>query len=160
MANNKVSEQTHHKFYLKKQGIEMLTITDKFDRRKKICTQTTSTFIPMWEVSKQELIALRKEKNPGFVLKLGNRLFYANIWQVPKNIRLVLDGDLSQHICSSCCRLSAASDEEGGCAKTRALARHIERYEWITLGYETFNALSGDVLYVLKCNHFCTNSSK
>ena len=60
-----------------------------------------------------------------------------------------------------CQRLTAASDKNGGCGKVRAYSRCIERFDWITLGYETFNTANNDVFFVGECmNYIKANTSK
>ena len=56
-----------------------------------------------------------------------------------------------------CYRLSAASDEEGGCAKVRDSYpdRCIENYPWIREGYQISNTVPGhNVFVVVRCEHF------
>ena len=108
----------------------------------------------LWEVSKAQLFEFRKEGKPGFVLKENGKLYYAKI---PKNLSSVSLSSIGSHLCglngAECKRLSAACDEEGGCAKVRNKARFIECYPWLKVGYETFNVTSHS-LVVLKCERY------
>ena len=105
--------------------------------------------IPIRKVSISEITALRECGKPGFLLKKGDELFYAEIKK---------HGDIEclfvmPHKCADHCKhLSAASDENGGCAKIRNKDTFIERYPWIRLGYETFNT-KNDVFVIAICNH-------
>lgn len=106
------------------------------------------------DVSVQELEELRKSETAGLVLKIDGRLYYA---EISKDVNLSSANYFGNHMCSfnnvTCKRLSAATDEEGGCAKVRDFSCGIERYDWITRGYETFGT-THDVFVVAQCNHF------
>ena len=106
------------------------------------------------EVTVEELAAYRRSKIPSFVLKVNGKLYYTTI---PDCISFVSSGLLGIHQCAipkhECHRLSAASDEQGGCAKVRDRSQCIERYPWITTGYETFNT-KHDSFFVAKCLHY------
>lgn len=106
------------------------------------------------EITSDELIEHRKSGKPSFVYKVDNKYYYC---EIPYNLNLVGTTFLGQHLCGcvghECNRLSAASDEEGGCAKVRGRSRGIERYPWITKGYETFNTGYG-AFVVLECEHY------
>lgn len=112
------------------------------------------------EVSDEELKAYRNSGTPGFVLKMDEKMYYARI---PVNLNLVTANLLGSHMCAHsktvCKRLSALSDEEGGCAKVRECSCCIERYDWITRGYETFGTKK-DVFVVISCNHFEKSPSR
>lgn len=106
------------------------------------------------EVSSEELVTYRKSGVPGFVLKLGDKFYYTELMA---DISLFALNILGQHKCvcgeTVCKRLSALSDEEGGCAKVRDFSYGIERYEWITKGYETFGT-KHDMFVVVECDHY------
>ena len=79
--------------------------------------------------------------------------FYYHI-KIPKMFNLMSNTFLGKHLCGEICRrLSAASDELGGCDKVRHHARHIELFSHIESGYETFNT-NHDAFVVLKCTHY------
>ena len=106
------------------------------------------------EISRSQLAIYRRGDVPGVVVKVGNNLYYAELddtveYHLPfEPLRVQL------HKCyRSCSRLSAASDEKGGCAKVRALAQGIENYPWITYGYETINTFHIE-FFVLECEHY------
>ncbi len=106
------------------------------------------------EVTPKELAIYRKKGIPSFVLKVDANLYYGII---PAGLSFVGCDILGPHRCAAigqeCNRLSPASDEEGGCAKVRNHAKYIERYPWITSGYETFNT-KHDFFVVAKCLHY------
>lgn len=109
---------------------------------------------PLKEVSNEELRTYRKSGNPGFVLKLGEKLYYT---ELTEDISLFAMDLLGKHKCVDgdkiCKRLSALSDEEGGCAKVREFSTGIERYDWIAKGYETFGT-KHDAFVVVECDHY------
>lgn len=106
------------------------------------------------EVTPEELAVYRKSGISSFVLKVDGKLYYSSI---PDNISFVSSTILGAHQCAvighECNRLSAASDEQGGCAKVRDRSQRIERYPWVTTGYETFNT-KHDSFVVVNCLHY------
>lgn len=106
------------------------------------------------EVTPEMLADYRKKGISSFVLKVDGKLYYS---EIPNNISFVSSNILGTHKCAlaghECRRLSAASDEKGGCQKVRNCSNRIERYPWITAGYETFNT-SHDSFVVVKCLHY------
>lgn len=106
------------------------------------------------EVTAKELASYRKNGISSFVLKVDGKLYYTSI---PDNISFVSSTILGAHRCAvaghECNRLSAASDELGGCAKVRDRSQCIERYSWISTGYETFNT-KHDSFVVVCCSHY------
>ena len=117
--------------------------------RKALTVNSTPMSFDLEEVTVDELLEFRKE-TPCFVLKKGQRYFLAII---PKDISFVSCDSLGKHMCGICQRLSAASDEKGGCAKVRARSYFIERYPWIKYGIETFNT-HHDAFIVFECENF------
>lgn len=108
----------------------------------------------LWEVSREQLLEFRKEGKPGFVFKENGELYYAKI---PKKMSFVSLSSMGAHLCglngAECKRLSAACDEDGGCAKVRNKARFIECYPWIKVGFETFG-VTNHSLIVLQCDKY------
>lgn len=106
------------------------------------------------EVTPKELAVYRRNGISSFVLKIEGKLYHATI---PDCISFVSSAILGTHQCAAvgneCNRLSAASDEQGGCAKVRERSQGIERYPWITCGYETFNTKQ-DSFIVINCLHY------
>lgn len=106
-------------------------------------------------VSKEQLLRIRKEGVPIFILKVGEQLFFSQV-----NSYFNTSGILGNvHQCSvnsiTCARVSAASDANGGCQKVRDIgkSKRIEKYGFILLGYEFAN-VKNDCLVVGVCKHF------
>ena len=106
---------------------------------------------PLREISLEELEQLRNQKIPGFVLKEYDKYYFAHI---PENEKILCIQNFCSHQCANCNRMSAESDECGGCQKVRTGARYIENFEWIDIGYETFNTRL-NVFFVSQCSHHC-----
>lgn len=121
---------------------------------------------PLSEVTEKEIYMLRIGETPGFILKKEGRYFYSTI---PKNLKFFGQRILGQHCCSdygSDCKYLYAS--KNGCPKVRdlsqeyyvrlgykkqvavGLAKRIEKYDFITLGYETVNT-NEDFFVVAEC---------
>jgi len=122
--------------------------------KKQIDQKVEPLCFPLIEVTPEMVCDYREMGIPSFVLKVEGKLYYSAI---PNNINFVSSEILGQHKCAvvrcECHRLSAASDEEGGCEKVRNRAKYIERYPWITTGYETFNT-KHDSFAVVNCLHY------
>lgn len=116
--------------------------------------------IELMEVTAEELAVYRKSKISSFVLKINNKLYYASI---PNDISFASYTILGPHKCAlidhECKRLSAASDKDGGCKKVREFSQCIEKYSWITTGYETFNT-KYDCFVVVNCLHYQENTHR
>ena len=122
--------------------------------KKKIDEKVEPLVFPLTEVTPKSLAAYRKKGIPSFVLKVDGKLYYT---EIPDNISFVSSTILGAHQCAvaghECHRLSAATDENGGCQKVRDRSKIIERYPWITSGYETFNT-KHDSFVVANCLHY------
>lgn len=155
------------------EGVETLKadkITTTFEVKYKLGTNTNQQFkvvsrkqlkevvehmpFNLVEVTSEELAGYRRSGISSFVLKVDGKLYYSKI---PNNISFVSSNILVAHSCATagkeCQRLSAASDEQGGCAKVRDRSKRIEKYPWITTGYETFNT-KHDSFVVVNCLHY------
>ena len=123
--------------------------------RRQITEESKSVIYPLSPVTAKEVADLRMSGASCFVLKLNGQLYYASIPNYMGFIPASLLG--GPHKCAAagkeCLRLSAASDEYGGCEKVRNLARFIDRYPWITNGFETFNT-KHDCFVVGCCSHY------
>lgn len=126
----------------------------RFFNKEKVEEEVKPLFVPLREVTVKELEKYRRKKIPSFVLKTGGKLYWG---EIPYNLSFVSSTFLGKHMCSSpgkqCHRLSAAKDEYGGCEKVRKKSTHIERYDWIQEGFETFNT-THEAFITLKCDHF------
>lgn len=129
--------------------------TQKYEEKEIVSTARYD----LKEITVETLRQLRKTKIPSFVLKETDEDGIVHYWYAKIEFELsFLSSDLiGEHQCSygpdCCARVSAASDEEGGCSKVRHKARYIELYPWIPFGYETFNTKS-NTLMVAKCDHY------
>lgn len=102
------------------------------------------------EISPAKLKEKRDNKVPSFVLKQDGVLYYT---EIKRSFNLVGTTLIGEHTCSRCNRLSALPDEKGGCEKVRKYATGIERFPWVTKGYETFGTRT-DCFVVVKCEKF------
>lgn len=122
--------------------------------KKQIDEKVEPLCFSLTEVTPEMLADYRKKGVSSFVIKVDGKLYYS---EIPNNISFISSTILGLHKCASagheCNRLSAASDEEGGCEKVRNYSNCIERYPWITSGYETFNT-KHDSFVVVNCLHY------
>lgn len=117
---------------------------------RKIANQTKSTDIyELVEVTREQLASIHEAGTPGFVLKRDGKLYYT---QIPCDLTFYSAQLTGDHLCSYCRKLSAKPDEFGGCAKVREIDAHIENYDWIVSGFETFKT-NQDSFRVSICNH-------
>ena len=122
--------------------------------KKKIKESSKKLVFPLRNVTSEDLEEYRKKGISSFVLKVNGKLYYS---EIPDNICFTSSMILGSHLCAlykyECKRLSAASDEDGGCQKVRELSKCIEKYPWITDGYETFGT-KNDSFVVANCLHY------
>lgn len=127
-----------------------------------ICTEN---FV-LTEIDADSLFEARASGKPGFVFKCGSALYYTKI---SKKARFFSTSNLGTHLCSKCKKMSALSDSHGGCRKVRDIcltspflcqnktllknSKRIEKYKFITLGFESFNTTQ-DAFIVLKCQNY------
>ena len=109
---------------------------------------------PLVPTNREELLKYRRLKIPSIILKKDGVLYYGRI---PNNLTFPEVEFIGEHLCAKpaheCTRLSAASNEYGGCAKVRNRSRGIEYYRWITDGFETFGTQK-DAFIVINCQHY------
>ena len=131
-----------------------LSGSDSFMYKNQLNEMVEKLEFALIEVSPEELVEYRKNKVPSFVFKYDGKLYYT---EIPYKVGMVGSTIFGEHKCATagkeCRRLSAATDEEGGCAKVRNRSNFIERYPWITTGYETFNT-KHDTFIVISCSHY------
>lgn len=123
-------------------------------RRKLLSKQSESVELQLEEISKEELYILRRQKKPGFIYKVNNRIYYT---QIDEEFNFLAKRTMGAHLCAlngkECQRFSAASDANGGCAKVRNKSKCMENYSWIKCGYETFG-VKMNAFVVLQCDHY------
>lgn len=76
-------------------------------------------------ITEKNLSALRIKNKPGFVLKSGDTVYYADIL---KSMRFFAHCGY-EHLCTTCKRCSALSDEKGGCQKVRDFDKNTVLHE-------------------------------
>ena len=122
--------------------------------KKQISKKVEILDFSLTEVTSHELADFRKNGDPFVVYKKDGRFYYSKI---PADLNLDFPSGTYKHNCAivghECSRLSAASDENGGCEKVRQNSVGIELYPWITEGIESSNTLH-DSFLVLACSHF------
>ena len=133
--------------------ILVLTLMDVSLEGDRIIGRKFQDFI-LKQVTKDKLSKIRDEGIPSFVLKHDGKLYWT---QIPKNTNLVGSTMFGKHQCAStfctCEKMSAASEEEGGCEKVRKFGKGIEILDFIEQGYETFGT-NCDACVVGKCNNY------
>ncbi|MBR2725782.1 hypothetical protein IKE87_00725 [Candidatus Saccharibacteria bacterium] len=140
---------------------EFFEIKDEFTKVPIDSIVLESEDYPLHEVLPETVRIIRDSGQPGFVLKKDGKLFCTTHPHV-RRFQARLDGIKTNgiHKCSEkdmiCRRLSALSDAEGGCAKIRDEDFAIEKYPFITEGYEFFN-INQNCFVVLGCQHWIPN---
>lgn len=129
-------------------------VVKRFVSRDPVHEESKFQDFKLKEVSSEELLEIRKSGVAGFVLKIGDKLYYT---ELTSNINLFSVNVCGNHKCccgqNMCKHLSAAIDEEGGCAKVRGHACGIEQYDFITKGCETFGTRH-DMFVVVNCANY------
>ena len=133
-----------------------------------ISSETKKREFTLHEVSRAGIFKLRMLEKPVFLLKKEGKYYYAII---SKNLHMISCQALGEHLCKTCDRACAASDEKGGCQKVRDMefgeyltfgngkknailaSKRIEKYPFVTLGYETIN-VNQDCFMVADCSNF------
>ena len=130
--------------FLQKMNLER--ITEKID-------------IPLKEISVKEIKALRKSTKCIFLYKNNGKYYYT---EMPTRLH-IWELDVGEHQCASanndCKRLSAKSDEEGGCKKVRDHKLELENFPFIKRGYQVFNT-QDNCFVVLDCANHETISAR
>ncbi len=106
------------------------------------------------EVTPKQIVSHRKNGTPSFVLKMENHFYYT---EIPANFSFIGSEMLGKHKCvlldHECRRFIPVSYAKGGCTKVMDVHPHIERYDYITIGYETFNTKQ-DTFVVIECSNY------
>ena len=109
------------------------------------------------EVSKEELLKIRTNsysaipKQPGFILKENGVFYYT-----PIPSRLHFSEDFCKgriHLCCDCARMHALPFDKGGCNKALDRKLRIDKYSFISDGYEIFGT-TNNAMPVFKCQYF------
>lgn len=113
-------------------------------------TATSETLYKLVKISVEDLAQKRKSKIAGLIFKINDAYFFT---EIPSTMHFFSFDGCGKHLCADCGRLSALSDAEGGCRKVRDARKRIERYTFVSFGYETFGTVQ-DVFVVFACNNF------
>lgn len=107
---------------------------------------------PLLKVDVKDLPSLRKNGKPGFILKENGQYYYA---EITERFSVFSINIIGPHLCAcNCARMRALPDSCGGCAKVRNRSKEgIEKYPWITVGYETYNC-KNEAFVVIACGHY------
>lgn len=119
--------------------------------------------IQLKQSTEEEIIKLRLTRQPGFVIRDKNGKLYCapipNCTLVPKDPALMV------HMCRNCgkcCQCDKVRDnsfeaylsEGQKTASAMELSKRIEKYPFITLGYQVFNAAANNDFTVCSCKNF------
>lgn len=131
------------------------------------------------EATQEEIVAKRCQKEPGIIMVYFGQLFFT---KAPKYIKISRISEIySNHKCAQCIRLSAKSDEQGGCQKVRDWpikfipniivdqeseqgearitkrdiinSMRIEKYPFVTFGMESINTNNPELLIAV-CENY------
>lgn len=115
------------------------------------------------KTTREEIVEKRLNKEIGVVMVVDGETYFANIHEKAR-LETLLEAKL--HKCGCCKRLSAKTDECGGCAKVRDYPieeyetvtsiqnkMRIEKYPFITEGLDAMNTTHRETL-ILECEHF------
>lgn len=160
-------------------SLSVIQVTECIDESGAIIKSDSKTLIyHLSKVTEEELFQHRLSKKPGFVFKKEGNLFYTSI---PKDLSLISCRSLGAHVCahsgSACRHLYAKKECDGGCSKVRdnsllchrrngyttakalKLSSRIEKYNFITLGFESFNTLQ-TAFVVLNCSNYANSPTR
>ena len=151
---------------------KLSVILRTFQKETNVVLEEHEKEYPLRELSIEELFEIRVEHQAGFVLKMNCHYYYTPI---PKELKLVSLNILGTHLCANstntCQFFSSKPLCDGGCAKVRDaevrdflslgikqlevvnLSKRIEKYDFITVGYETFNT-DINCFVVVECSNF------
>ncbi|MBR3255584.1 MAG: hypothetical protein IKF97_05160 [Clostridia bacterium] len=135
---------------------------DHFIRKYKLEPIVSHHSIKLNEVSNDDITQARLSKTPGFIYKKDGKLYYAAISSRLHFGEFKL-GENMHHQCSyghfDCKRFSPLPFSKGGCPKISDIRLRIERYNFVTDGYEVFNTNS-NCMVVLKCTNYEQTSER
>lgn len=130
------------------------------------------TVLPLQKISKEDLLNIRTLGIPGFVLKLEKTLFYT---QISKDFPQIakLEGFLENHECRDCKKLGTydcSKTSDGALSfvlryrskdfkKAVKISQRIEKYDYITYGFETFN-VTYESFVVFNCKNVEKSTTK
>lgn len=120
---------------------------------------------PITRVTRSQIKNYRLDGKPYCLIKSNGRYVIAPI---PDNLSLT--NVTCKHLCSVCDHCFARPESEGGCSKICDLSAdeysdlsenqaidesmRLEKYDFITTGFETIGTNGANVFIVMNCNHF------
>ena len=152
--------------------LKKFAVSDTISGFNKEHIQISNRTFRLEKISADDLLTFRIDfdDKPTFVLKRQDELFYG---KVPRNMNCSSILKPNEHLCSNCKRCHALSFENGGCQKildefysdrifrkefrTKVITRgkRIEKYDFITLGFQTINQDDDKESFgVMKCDFF------
>ena len=150
-GGNTLSYQVYRKTLEEKKSTSQLIVEDKYFLNP--CTEN-------------QLLALRSQNIPTFILKLDGQLFYAFVrYDFFITNHFIFS---TKHQCDGCKRCYAKPFKKGGCSKVLARKANtlnvsnpivlksmsrIERFSFILDGYETIG-IQRESFYVANCQYF------
>lgn len=119
--------------------------------------------IPLKKSTPAEVVKLRMTRKPGFVLRDKNGKLYCAT--IPNCHLIPEETELETHMCRNCvkgCKCEKIHDNslEGNMSNGKKyvlameMSKRLEKYPFITYGYQIFNALDNNELTVCQCKHF------
>ena len=109
----------------------------------------STTRFPLREISKEELLEVRKTCDYGFVFKKDGKTYFT---ELPKHFPQIskLENLSRNHLCADC-----PCDNLNICQKFLNNSRYIENYDYISLGFETFSKYAAKESFVVySCSIF------
>ena len=104
---------------------------------------------PLSEVSGKDLAKLRKKCQDGFILRIGNNLYFT---ELPEDFRTItkIENAGNRHLCADCPCSTMAK-----CPKFINRSRYLEDYDFISFGFEIFSKASiKETFVVSQCELF------
>ena len=120
-----------------------------------IASNTQGYSIELNKIMPNDIPTLRKSGKPVFICKELNQYWYC---ELPSRSLIISATKFGvEHKCAlmdhECNRLSAASDEDGGCLKVRNRVLNLARYPFVTRGFQTYNLVEDCCVIVECCNY-------
>jgi hypothetical protein len=127
------------------------------------------SFCPISRVTEKEALNLRRHEKLGFILKMGDKIYYAKL---PPEAKFLFQRIFTKHLCSTCAHCFARPSSEGGCEKIMDPdfywygdhigtimeniigSKRIEKYPFIQRGFQTFNIDEQDFI-IAACKNYC-----
>lgn len=106
-------------------------------------------YFPLSEVTPEQIAKYRRKFIPSFVLKLDGKFFHT---QIPEILNFRYSSILGSNQCAKCKSYFSIRDKNISCERAKNEYNYIEKYPWITTGYETFYTYH-DTFVVINCSN-------